>query len=152
MGVSMYYFAYGSNMSTRIMNEWCATFESVGPARLDDYRLAFTRPSARWGGGAADVIPAVGQVVWGVLYAIDDETLMALDRKEGVGVAYRRFDCCVKVGGDKEYNALSYTVIDKADPELSPVIAYKAALLEGAREHRLPASYIVAIEAVPVAP
>ena len=138
----MYYFAYGSNMAARIMKQWCSRFVVLGPARLDDYRLAFTRPSQRWGGGAADVLPARGDSVWGVLYEIDTAVQIVLDEKEGLGIAYQHLDCIAWWEGEHQYPALTYTVIDKADPELHPSPAYKQTLLEGALENGLPADYL----------
>ena len=148
MGLIMYYFAYGSNMSTRIMRDWAAGFEVIGAARLHDYRLAFTRPSERWGGAAADVVVATGQVVWGVLYDIDQNTLEQLNKKEGLGVAYRHLDCKVACVDDQAYAALTYSIISKADSELFPSLAYKTVILEGAVEHHLPAAYIAWLEAL----
>lgn len=147
----MNYFAYGSNMSTRILGQWCADFRVIGPARLVDYRLAFTRPSKRWGGGAADVVAESGQIVWGVLYTIEDDCLLALDRKEGLGQAYQRLDCVVSPAAGSLRPAMTYTVIDKAKPELSPAPAYKAALVEGAVEHHLPGDYLAFLRAIPTA-
>lgn len=147
----MYYFAYGSNMSTRIMREWCSGFEVIGAARLDNHRLAFTRPSQRWGGAAADVVAAPGQAVWGVLYDIDDEIRAALDRKESLGVAYQHVNCEVVCVDDQVYRALTYSIIDKADPELRPSLQYKTVILEGAAEHQLPADYVAWLKALTVA-
>ena len=138
----MLYFAYGSNMATRTMRTLGDDWELVSRARLDDYRLAFTRPSQRWGGGAADVISSPGQTVWGVLYRVGPISLAALDEKEGLGVAYRRIDCQVRSADGTIHVAMTYTVIDKADPELCPAPRYTAVILEGAVEHALPQLYI----------
>lgn len=142
----MHYFAYGSNMATRIMHDWGAACTSVGPAQLVGYRLAFTQPSQRWGGGAADVIAADGAHVWGVLYQIDADSLAALDRKERLGVAYQHLVCDVLLPDGTPCPALTYTVIHKADPELCPAPAYKATILEGALEHHLPQTYIAFLQ------
>ena len=55
----------------------------MGVACLRGYQLAFTRYSSTWGGGVADIIPAVGSEVWGLVYGLTDENLEALDVYEG---------------------------------------------------------------------
>jgi len=46
-----YYFAYGSNMNIPQMNERCGvgSFEILGVAILENYKLTFTRHSRQWG-------------------------------------------------------------------------------------------------------
>jgi gamma-glutamylcyclotransferase (GGCT)/AIG2-like uncharacterized protein YtfP len=147
----MYYFAYGSNMSARIMGEWCSEFRFLGVARLEGYRLAFNKPSQTWGGAAADVIAAAGQTVWGVLWEVDEACGIALDDKESLGEAYDYLECSVMLADGRVYRARSYTVIHKRDPELRPSQAYKEVILEGAVEHGLPPDYIAWLRSLPVA-
>ena len=137
-----HYFAYGSNLSSRQMLLRCPGASAIGPARLTDYELAFTRPSRRWGGYAADVVPAVGSLVWGVAWEVTPMHLQQLDRYEGVAIAaYRRRNVHVTLPDGGTLNAITYAVVDPQDGG-RPSPRYLHTILEDAREHRLPGDWI----------
>jgi len=143
------YFAYGSNLSAGVIEAWAPEARFVGPARLDGFRLAFLRRSARWKAGAADVIPAVGHAVWGALYAVTQEHLAALDRKEFVAQSgYRRREVEVVCEGE-DVHAATYEVVDKAQDELTPKLDYLALMLRGARERGLPEEWLTHLASLP---
>jgi gamma-glutamylcyclotransferase (GGCT)/AIG2-like uncharacterized protein YtfP len=117
----------------------------IGPARLDGFELAFRRRSIRWGGGAADIVPSPGGVVWGALYELPEEALEALDAKEGAGFAYRRREVVVDWSG-RELTAIAYDVIDKEPVDVPPTPAYAALVAAAARVRGLPDDYIAEVE------
>lgn len=144
-----HYFAYGSNLASSIMAQWCPRARFLGPARLEGFRLAFLRRSARWKAGAADVIPAVGEEVWGALYEVSAADLDALDRKEFVADSgYRRREVVVELAG-RAVPAATYEVVDKARDELTPKAEYLAVMLEGAGERGLPEHWLAQLRALP---
>lgn len=135
------YFAYGSNMSTARL---CARVEGVrirGSARLDDHRVRFDKP-ARDGSGKANLMRAPGFVCWGVVFELHAEAWSVLDRFEP---GYRRQDCLVTLTSGEERGALVY-VFQPNGPEIAPFAWYLDHVLEGAREHELPAPYVSALE------
>ena len=137
----IYYFAYGSNMSPDVLGHASADGRFVGPARLADFRLAFTRDSRTWKAGAADVVEAQGMCVWGALHELTHEFVeTTLDPKEGAGVAYERTEVDVECEGDT-IRALTYVVVDKNLPELPPSADYVQKLIEGAAACGLPDNY-----------
>jgi gamma-glutamylcyclotransferase len=143
------YFAYGSNLAPRIMEEWCPGADYLGPARLDDFRLAFLRRSTRWKAGAADVVPEEGHAVWGALYVVGEAELDALDAKEFVAASgYRRREVVVEHDGTR-VAAATYEVVDKADDELTPKAEYLALMLEGATDRGLPDEWIDHLRGLP---
>jgi gamma-glutamylcyclotransferase len=143
------YFAYGSNLAPRIMEEWCPGADYLGPARLDGFRLAFLRRSTRWKAGAADVIEQDGHAVWGALYAVGEDEIDALDAKEFVAASgYRRREVVVHHDGSP-VAAATYEVVDKADDEQTPNAEYLALMLEGATERGLPEEWIEHLTALP---
>ena len=86
------YFAYGSNMNPERVRERGIVFEHAAGARLEGYTLVFDKTSrAHAGLGHANVMPARGQVVEGVLYwlASADE-IGKMDRFESTPVNYSR--------------------------------------------------------------
>jgi cation transport regulator ChaC len=144
------YFAYGSNIDAVEVDGREA--RSLGMARLDDHRLAFTRRSVRTGTGVADVISAQGEVVWGVLYELEPDQAAALDAKEGLGWAYVRVSRHVRTPDGEDVDVFLYTVLHKEREEVPPSDAYLARLLHGARRHGLPADYVRALERLRVRP
>ena len=145
-GEGVLYFAYGSTMAD--LREQPNECNFLGPARLADYRLAFTRDSRTWQAGAADVVRAPGMCVWGALYHISSRFLeTTLDPREGEGVAYRRMEVSVEQGG-RDYSALIYVVVEKARPELLPSEKYVTQLIEGGKVSDLPESYISFLESL----
>src|SRR3972149_3417519 len=86
----MFYFAYGSNMERHHMKRRCRSAKFVAAVTLRDYELNFTGTSSMWGGGVADLSPAKGKVVEGVLWDISEADLKELDEYEGYHKVYVR--------------------------------------------------------------
>ncbi len=147
--MAIYYFGYGSNMSSAMMQEWCPNHKLIGKARLSGWKLAFTRLSQRWGAGVADIVESSNDSVWGGLYEISEADLAALDRKEGNGRNYQRIECDVIADG-QSYHAFTYVVIDKAPDGIPTSIAYRDTILKGANELSLPDDYIRKIANLPL--
>lgn len=142
------YFAFGSNMSARQMGSRCPGAVALGPARLDGFRLAFDLPSRYWGGWVADVVPAEGVAVWGVLWRLSPEHWRMLDDYEDVEEGrYRRDTVEVTGPGGSRVRAQLYRVV-RPQGEGRPSERYLRALLEGAREHGLPPDYIARLHAL----
>lgn len=145
-----WYFAYGSNMSARQMAARCPGATAAGPARLDGHRLAFDLPSRYWGGWVADVVPEAGSVVWGVLWRLRPEHWAALDDYEDVDEQrYRRLTLDVTTADGRPVRAQLYRVV-RPRGEGRPSAAYLRTILEGAREHGLPAPYVAWLETLAV--
>lgn len=136
------YFAYGSNMNLDWVSERCPGIKPLGKAKLDGYAVGFRYPSTSWpGGGACDILPSEGKVVWGAIYEITPEHLKTLDQCEDLHLGgYRRIDVQVDVDG-KQLQAVSYEVIDKLPQDMKPVPGYLQLLLTGAAQHDLPPEY-----------
>jgi gamma-glutamylcyclotransferase (GGCT)/AIG2-like uncharacterized protein YtfP len=155
----MLYFAYGSNLDWNQMRERCPSARFVCRAKLGDHRLAFTRKSKCRGCGVADVLPADGHDVWGVVYQLDERDIGQLDKSEGFRPgrplkenAYFRTECHVLNEGDKEKPLLVTTYI--ANKEKNPPLPnseYKGLIVEGAKYWHLPEDYIKQLEQIEVA-
>ena len=117
----------------------------LGVARLDGFELGFRRSSIRWGGGAADILPADGRCVWGALYELPEGELEGLDAKEGEGFAYRRREVTVE-HREEHVSAYAYDVISKEPADVPPTPEYRELLLAAARDRGLPAVYIRQLE------
>jgi hypothetical protein len=141
--MSPLYFAFGSNMSRSTLRDRGVDVIPAGTALLRDHRLAFTLPSQRWTGRAADILPTPGAEVWGVLWQIRKPA--ALDPFE---LRYDRsqFDVLQLQAGRAGITrqALAYTVkeMHRAPDEAPPAREYLRRMIEGAVDAGLPARYI----------
>ena len=143
-------FAYGSNMSSRRLEERVDNARKVGTFRLDGHALRFHKVSHLDGSGKCDAYETglKSDFVLGVLYEIEDSEKQNLDRAEGLHSGYEeKLVAVVGPSGVREEAVVYYaTHIDKS---LRPYTWYKTHVLVGAREARLDAAYISAIEAQP---
>jgi len=139
-------FGYGSNMCSGRFSDY--RVRPKGAARsalLAGYRLVFNKRSTD-GSGKANVETREGSQVWGVLYSIPDADLKTLDAGE---VGYHRVRLPVRTADNKEFEAWVYIASKPSnDPALRPYTWYKRFLVEGAREHSVPESYLSELERI----
>lgn len=137
------YFAYGSNMSRTIFVER----RGIQPVSatwgwLEGYRLCFDLPVGPGERGVANVVPEIGARTCGVVYRISPQEAEHLDRTEGVGGGfYRRVDVIVAGARGEAIEAFTYHSTFSS-PGRKPSLRYLGLLLDGAREHGLPADYL----------
>lgn len=143
-------FAYGSNMCSGRLRDYGVSPEGVGSATvLAGHRLLFNKRSED-NSGKANVEPQVGSNVWGVLYTIPDSDLPRLDAGE---IGYHPVPSQVQTPDGASIDAWIYVAsAPDPDPMLRPYVWYKRFLVEGAREHSLPAVYIAALEQIEAIP
>jgi gamma-glutamylcyclotransferase len=141
-----WYFAYGSNMNAAQMRSRAGQIHSATPARLENYELLFNKKS-RGGSATANIRPAAGKTVHGILYKINEAAFRDLDRFEGVPQHYRRIEVAVTDAGGHKVPAQVY-IATKVENGLRPAAHYLQTILDGALEHGLPAEYIQSIKSV----
>ncbi|HPE78433.1 MAG TPA: gamma-glutamylcyclotransferase [Gammaproteobacteria bacterium] len=144
----MYYFAYGSNMSSQRLRQRVPSARVVTVASLRGHRLAFHK-SGRDGSAKCDAAPSphAGDLVFGVVYVIDRAHKAQLDTAEGLGKGYDERTVTLDCAGSTTMTAFTYCAT-LVDPDLKPFDWYHEHVLRGAREHGLPAAYVAAIAAV----
>ncbi|HED14472.1 MAG TPA: gamma-glutamylcyclotransferase [Gammaproteobacteria bacterium] len=139
------YFAYGSNMSSIRLQARIAQVENVGLALLSGYQLSFYKKGGD-GSGKCNIYRTgnYAHKVYGVLYRLDQGQLEKLDVYEGVGHGYHRKTVyCQLRSTSKTVNAVLYIAPGQyTDDSLLPFEWYRAFVLAGAREQRLPETYI----------
>ena len=138
----MLYFAYGSNMDLAQMERRCPGARLVGAAALSDYRFGFTTHCDAWVGGVADIVPAAGEAVHGLLFEVTEAHLAELDRYEQVPEMYRRVR--VSIDGREVW---VYEVVEK-QRFVEPSRRYRDVIVGAARRHGLPEDYVARIEAM----
>lgn len=147
----VWYFAFGANMHEAIFCErrGMAPLE-WRPGRLRNHRLRFNlegRPKGR--AAPANIEPAAGSEVWGVLYRLTRRDLVWLDHTEVVpGWKYRHLWTEAE---DDEGNRLRPAVTYMADggeTDGRPSLRYITLLREGARAHALPDHWLRFLDSV----
>ena len=147
--INLHYFAYGSNMNWQQMQRRCPSARFVCVARLPDYQFGITRHSRLRDCGTANVFPAHGQEVWGIVYEVTDAELALLDTFED---GYRREVISLLPAEDHRppVQALVYVAeIESNVPH--PNAEYRRLMVEGAKHWQLPATYQTLLEALQVA-
>jgi gamma-glutamylcyclotransferase (GGCT)/AIG2-like uncharacterized protein YtfP len=142
-------FVYASLLGQREMDLQCTGARFVEIARLPHRRLAFTKPSRRWGGHCADIVEDPRSEVWGVIYTVTGTDLVALDEREGAPHQYRRLELDV-IGANESVRSRAWAyqaVAAVSTHEAAPSATYLATILAGGRERGLPTSYLLALEA-----
>jgi len=137
------YFAYGSNMSTERLRERVPSAKALGRAKLPNKLLVCNKKS-KDGSGKANLIDSTGDTVWGVLYEVDPTELNRLDIVES---GYTRIILEVITDQDSSVEAYVY-VSSKLTDDARPYDWYKKLMIEGARKHQLPASYVKYLEQI----
>ena len=144
----MKYFAYGSNMSLKRLQDRVPSAVPIGTFSLPNHKLIFHKhgrdDSAKCN---AHLTHDPSDTVLGRLYEIDETEKPALDRAEGLGNGYD--EKVIRVFNTKHsFKAVTYCATN-INNTLKPFTWYKQHVLIGAREADLPEEYICAIESIP---
>ena len=141
---TIWYFAYGSNLSRAVMQSRAGQILDAKPGRLENHELLFNK-KVRGGTSEANIQPARGKTVFGVLYKITDAALRSLDRSTGVPMAYRRIEVSALDAGGNKVNAQAY-IASKVEKGFRPAGHYLQNILDGAAENGLPEEYVAYIK------
>ena len=144
----MKYFAYGSNMSLKRLQQRVPSAQVIGTYTLIKYELRFHK-CGKDGSAKCNAYytGAFSDAVLGVLYDINHLEKPALDEAEGLGCGYN--DKVVTVSDHQGLieQAVTYYATN-IDDSLLPFIWYKEHVLIGAKNARLSTEYIESIQAV----
>jgi hypothetical protein len=154
----MWYFAYGSNLNSQAVAEWCRhhgyrppAMKAGKPVTLDNYRLCFPIFSEFWGGGIGDIEYDPGKYVAGALFDLSEADLEVLDQKVGrrldstgkeVGV-YGHIEVTVSPQGKGEpVKAITYHGTNVEKYHIPPTEHYMDLVIQGAYSHGLSMMWI----------
>ena len=158
----MWYFAYGSNLNSRAVAEWCRHYahrapilKAGKPAVLDNYRLGFPIYSDYWGGGIADIVYDPGKYVMGVLFDLSETDLAILDQKVGrkldaqgkeIGIHSRIEVKVAPLGKGEPVPAFTYQGISVERYHVPPTRHYMDLVIQGAYSYGLSMMWIAYLQ------
>jgi len=123
------YFAFGSNMSAQRMHERLGWSPSRSGAILPNYEMIFNKNSND--GGKANIMSSPGNIVEGILYSVNEEDLLILDKYEGVADnQYKRYDIKVRNNNKNSIAAVAYKALNTGKV-YAPTEEYLNYILEG---------------------
>ena len=128
--MSVYYFAYGSNLNKKQMLERCPDSKPKFVATLPNYQLVFAGWSRNWRGGVASIKPFRGEKVLGGIYEVSEECLRRLDKYE---VGYNRLKITVFDEDGSPVEALTYIKAGQSE-ETRPSKDYLTVIQQGYRD------------------
>jgi hypothetical protein len=144
----MFYFSYGSNMSSRRLLSRIPAAKFVTTAALHGHEMLFHKRGMD-GSAKCDAFETQcsHNVVRGVVFEFSESDKGILDRKEGLGKGYEVKTVELITSAGKSIVAFTYyaTFIDRA---LRPYHWYKHHVLAGAMEYGLPGAYINTIHRI----
>lgn len=146
------FFAYGSNMNSKQMQDRCQNSQSFATAYLPNHQLDFFDYSKAWDSGRENVTPCPGENLWGVIYKLSFFEAESLDtwqdvRMDGAGT-YFHFPAIVFDTEKKRHHVLLYKKNMHHESQL-PSQEYLDFIIQGAQEHHLPLSYIHKLKSIP---
>lgn len=144
----MYYFAYGSNLSTRYIHDYTPSAAFVMRAELPNYKVEFRHYSENLGGGISSIVETPGSLVKGVIYEVLESELEALDVLESVPEGIYRRDTYFLMGEDGRWQRGDLYRVSTPTGPYTPSNEYVDFMIEGAREHGLDADYVEQLVAI----
>ena len=136
--MNIYYFAYGSNMSSVRLKKRISSVQVIDTAVLNGYSLKWNK-YGKDGSAKCNIENHETQYVLGVVYQIRNEDILQLDNYE---VGYDRMSISVNsIVMNNEYSVITY-ISQKTRFDIYPFKWYKNHVLIGAIEHKLPNDYI----------
>jgi hypothetical protein len=142
-----YFFACDSYMNQGQATTRLASAVWIGPAVLHDYKLTFDRTGSFRPGGVANIQPAPGSRVYGVLWRISPVDLRDLDEIQDRRAYSRQPFTAYSLTGKRYDGCLAYSAIpDRVDGD--PDAEHLNSLIEAARDAGLPAEYVAELESM----
>lgn len=129
----MYYFAYGSNLNRKQMQERCPGSKPIFSAVLPNYKLIFVGWSRQLRGGVASIKAVRGEKVRGAIYDISEECLRRLDKFEA---GYNRLKVKVFDEDGTAVEAITYIKSGQLE-ETQPSKEYATIIWQGYKDWQI---------------
>jgi gamma-glutamylcyclotransferase len=145
------FFAVGTNMDEERLRDWIPPARRLTIASLSGFTLKWHKRSSDGGKLAALRTGHPDDVVWGVVYEVDDLSWQEIDEGQR-DHGYREERVTVVGPGGAEHDASVYVArAEMIDDSLLPMRSYRDPIVNAARTNGLPADYIDELARTPVA-
>lgn len=129
---SLWYFAYGSNLSKSQMQNRVGAWKESRKVLLRGWKLLFNVHSVRWGGGTANIVQTSNSndLVYGVVYLITESQLEILTKKyEKVSPQN------ITVESDRQKIIAKVYLFKQDNPKLKVAPKYLKTIIKGLIDH-----------------
>lgn len=143
-------FAYGSNMHLNRLRKRVPSATKISNAYIQGYNLICNKISIDES-SKANIFKSNNSkdIVWGVIFEIEDIEKSILDEAEGLGRGYNETTLLFTDINNITHKAQVYIADNEfINNELKPYDWYKKFILEGAKQNKLPETYIEKIESL----
>ena len=139
----VWYFAYGSNLSNKQMNERVGTWKDSKKATLRGWKLVFNVPSRKWGGAAANIVSTCNpaDAVFGAIYLITRQQLDILTTKHE-----HVLPITLTVETEETSEKAEVYVFKNSPARKHPPDGYLQTILIGLKDHGYPDESLKSIE------
>lgn len=134
----MIHFAYGSNMSRKLMRRHAPLAQPLGVARLAGHRFVITAD------GYASVAPASGETVYGVAWQLTARDRVTLDAWENVAAGLYAGEVLPVQMEGRRVSALVYVGRRAAEGRAKP--GYMELVIAAAREWQMPDPHMAVLK------
>ncbi|MDU9004392.1 gamma-glutamylcyclotransferase family protein [Sedimentitalea todarodis] len=140
-----HYFAYGTLLSTKAMQDFAPSAQPVGVMRLDGFELGFAE-TKKPGTGGCWLQPTPGGTVYGVQFEVSDEDLARMDAASGVPEGlWVHCPITVRDEHDNSVETMTYTIPGSPGP-FRPSKDYVGKIKLGLATVKLPADYVTRVD------
>ena len=140
----MLIFSYGSNMYSKRIKKRIQSAEYYGIGQIKKHKLFFHKKSSKDNSGKADCYFTDNEkdFVWGVVYKIDPNEKILLDKYEGLNKGYLEKEGEINLQNKTTIKAIFYYANNNyINKSLKPYGWYLQLVKVGAKENCLPLSY-----------
>ena len=151
----MLIFAYGSNMNINRLTQRVPSATKVSNVFLTGYKLMCNKVSRNDGSAKANIEKSdiATDIVWGILFEIDNNEKPMLDKAEGLGKGYNE-DCLTFTDENNLKHIAQVYIADSKSINNCLVVYnwYKEFIVTGAIQNQLSADYISQLQSIPCIP
>ncbi len=143
-------FAYGSNMHLNRLGKRVPSASKISNAFIEGYALACNKISIDKS-SKANIVKSdnLEDIVWGIIFEIEDTEKSILDKAEGLGKGYKETTLFFTDINNITHEAQVYIADNEfINNKLKPYDWYKQFILEGAKQNQLPETYIEKIKSL----
>lgn len=146
----MYYFAYGSNINTNILNTYVDNVDVLGSAYINNYIFRYRNiNTSKLRSGVANIENRKNSKTYGIIYYIHDN-IDKLDKKEGCINSDNKYNKYNKIlieaillKNNKKINCFAYQINDcYKSYQRKPRIEYFNSIKDGSKMHDLPKEHL----------